>query len=231
MKRMMMVVVLAVAGIAAADSDVDALKAVLDKVTDAETQCRIGNCYAEGKVVAKDEAEALRWYRKAADQGCAEAQYRLGKWYTYHSTIGRKSEAEMWFRKAAEQGHLAAQHRLGVLHLTGEGDVTTNYVEAVRLFRKGAESGYARSIHNLGTCYAEGKGVPQDKAEAYRLYRKAAEMGLKEAQYNIGSQYYMGWFVEKNLAEALKWYRKAAAQGCPEADDMIRKLTQERKSK
>ena len=59
MKRMIMVVVLAVAGIAAADSDVNALKAVLEKVTDAETQCHIGNCYAEGKVVAKDEAEAI----------------------------------------------------------------------------------------------------------------------------------------------------------------------------
>ena len=53
----------------AADADADALKAVLEKVADAETQCRIGNCYAEGKVVAKDTAEAVRWYRKAAAQG------------------------------------------------------------------------------------------------------------------------------------------------------------------
>ena len=49
MKRMMMAVVLAVAGIAAADSDVDTFKTVLEKVADAETQYRIGNCYAEGK--------------------------------------------------------------------------------------------------------------------------------------------------------------------------------------
>ena len=228
MKRMIMVVVLAVAGIAAADSDVDAVKAVLEKVTDAETQCHIGNCYAEGKVVAKDQAEAVRWYRKAAGQGYAEAQFWLGKWYTYHSTIGKKSEAEMWFRKAAEQGHLAAQHRLGVLHLTGEGDVTTNYVEAARLFRKGAESGYARSIHNLGICYYKGNGVPQDRAEAYRLFRKAAEMGFAESQYNVGAHYNYGWIVEKNKEEALKWYRKASAQGCKLADDMISKLTKKK---
>ncbi len=82
MKKLMMTVVLSVAGIAIADSDVDALKAVLEKVADAETQCRIGNCYAAGKVVAKDEAEAVRWYRKAADQGYADAQCWLGKWYT-----------------------------------------------------------------------------------------------------------------------------------------------------
>ena len=74
MKKTMMMMAVAIAGIAAADVDVDALKAALEKVADPETQCRIGNCYFEGKVVAKDKAEAVRWYRKAADQGYADAQ-------------------------------------------------------------------------------------------------------------------------------------------------------------
>ncbi len=52
MKRMMMAIVLAVAGIAAADSDVDALKAVLEKVVDAETQYSLGNCCAGGAMGA-----------------------------------------------------------------------------------------------------------------------------------------------------------------------------------
>ncbi len=230
MKKMM---IMAAAGLMAAmtlaaDADTEALKAVLEKVTDAETQCRIGNCYAEGKVVAKDEAEAVRWYRKAADQGYADAQCWLGEWYTYHLTIGEKPQAAKWYRKAAEQGHVVAQHELGVLYFRGAGGVTNNYAEAVRLFRKGAESGYVRSIHNLGTCYAEGKGVPQDKSEAYRLYRKAAEMGLRESQFNVGTYYDMGWVVERNQEEALKWYRKAAAQGSKLAEGMIREMTQKK---
>ena len=49
MKRMMMVVVLAVAGIAAADSDTDALKVAREKEGDAEIQFRIGNCYAKAR--------------------------------------------------------------------------------------------------------------------------------------------------------------------------------------
>ena len=60
-------------------SALDALKAVLEKATDAETQYRIGNCYAEGKGVAKDKAEAVRWYRKAAAQGCPEANDMIRK--------------------------------------------------------------------------------------------------------------------------------------------------------
>ena len=77
MKKTMMLMMVAVAGIVMADADVDALKAVLEKVTDAETQCRIGNCYFEGKVVTKDKAEAVRWYRKAADQGLPEGNDML----------------------------------------------------------------------------------------------------------------------------------------------------------
>ena len=229
MKRMMMVVVLAVVGIAAADSDVDALKTVLEKVTDAETQCRIGNCYFEGKGVAKDKAEAVRWYRKAADQGYADAQCWLGKRFTNYYVIGEKQQAAMWYRKAAEQGHVVARHELGILYMRGAGGVTNNYAEAVRLFRKGAESGYARSIHNLGTCYLEGKGVPQDRAEAFRLYRKAADMGDAWSSFNVGTCYDMGWGVEKNREEALKWYRKAADQGLPEGNDMLKLLESQQK--
>ena len=95
MKKTLMLMMVAVAGIVMADADVDALKAVLEKVADPETQYRIGNCYFEGKVVAKDKAEAVRWFRKAADQGYADAQCWLGKWYTYHLTIGEKSQGSV----------------------------------------------------------------------------------------------------------------------------------------
>ena len=34
--------------------------------------------YVNGRGVLKDEAEAVRWYRLAAEQGHAGAQYNLG---------------------------------------------------------------------------------------------------------------------------------------------------------
>ena len=72
MKKIMMMTV-AVAGMAVADCDVDALKAALAKVGDAETQFRIGNCYAQDKGRKRSLGEAVAWYRKAAEQGHAEA--------------------------------------------------------------------------------------------------------------------------------------------------------------
>jgi TPR repeat protein len=37
--------------------------------------------YEKGQGLAQDYAEALKWYRKAADQGNADAQYGLGGMY------------------------------------------------------------------------------------------------------------------------------------------------------
>ena len=62
----------------------------------------------------KNEAEAVKWYRKAAEQGHADAQTYLG--YCYKSGQGVPkdySEAVKWYRKAAEQGNASAQNNLG----------------------------------------------------------------------------------------------------------------------
>ena len=71
---------------------------------------RLAFSYAHGQGVPKDDAEAFRWYREAADQGYAKAQYVLG-WMYYHGQGVPQDYAEAfrWFRKAADQGDKAAQ--------------------------------------------------------------------------------------------------------------------------
>lgn len=49
----------------------------------AETTLQIGRCYENGDGVGKDEAEAVKWYRIAAEQGNARAMIELGKCYTF----------------------------------------------------------------------------------------------------------------------------------------------------
>src|SRR5262249_26048183 len=48
---------------------------------DAEFQVELGRRYGKGEGVAKDQEEALKWYRKAAGQNFARAQYNLGICY------------------------------------------------------------------------------------------------------------------------------------------------------
>ena len=69
--------------------------------------------YATGQGVPQDRAEAARWYRKAAEQGDADAQFNLG--LMYHNGQGvpqDHAEAARWSRKAAEQRDAEAQNIL-----------------------------------------------------------------------------------------------------------------------
>jgi len=47
--------------------------------------------YANGEGVAQDDKQAVKWYRKAADQGYARAQYNLGLIYEYGNSVIDKS--------------------------------------------------------------------------------------------------------------------------------------------
>ncbi len=55
--------------------------------------------------MTKDAVEAAKWCRKAAEQGLAEAQYRLGACYADGQGVARDSvEAYKWFSLASAQG-------------------------------------------------------------------------------------------------------------------------------
>jgi TPR repeat protein len=86
--------------------------------------------YAKGRGVPKDYAEAVKWYRKAAERGDAEAQRYLGSAYYTGSGVQKDdAEAMKWWRKSAEQGMAEAQYILGTQYVVGE-VVPQDYVQA-----------------------------------------------------------------------------------------------------
>ena len=152
-------------------------------------------------------------YRRAAEQGDAEAQFKLGVSYANGEGVGEDDgEAAKWYRKAAEQGHAEAQFKLGVSYGNGWG-VAKDEQEAAKWYRKAAEQGHAEAQFKLGVRYANGEGVREDDGEAVKWYRKAAEQGHALAQTNLGVMYNHGEGVAKDQQEAVKWYRRAAEQG------------------
>ena len=163
-----------------------------------------------------DDVAAVEWYRKAADQGFAEAQFNLGKMYSAGLGVGRnKKEAENWYRKAADQGFADAQCSLGEMLDASRSCKFSQ--EAVEWYRKAAEQGLADAQFNLGKMYASGSGVSKNEKEAVHWFRKSAEQGLAEAQLGLGAMYDEGFGVGRNEKEAAKWYRKSAEQGFADA--------------
>ena len=179
----------------------------------ASAQNNLGWMYAEGKGIAQDDAEAVKWYCKSAEQGDADAQYNLGYVYQYgKGVVLDYAVAVNWYRKAAEQGDADAQNNLGWMYEEGKG-IAQDDAEAVKWRRKSAEQGNASAQHYLGYMYLTGKGVAQDDAEAVKWHSKSAEQGYASAQFNLGVMYENGNGIAQNHTEAAKWYRKSAEQG------------------
>jgi hypothetical protein len=176
----------------------------------------VGIMYFNGQGVPQDYAEAVKWYRKAADQGYAEAQTNLGFMYANgHGVPQDYAEAAKWYCKAADQGNVSDQYNLGYMYSKGEG-VPQDYAEAAKWYRKAADQGNADAQYNLGLMYEGlildiGEGVPPDISEAAKWYRKAADQGNADAQYNLGYKYYIGGGVLQDYVLAHMWFNLAAS--------------------
>ena len=158
------------------------------------------------------QAEAAKWYRKAAEMGLAEAQYQLGEYYEFRREPDARENAVTWFRKAAEQGHREAQYRLGWMLETGRG--TEQDAEAAFWYRKAAKKGHLEAMCALAGLYEVGHGVRQSYKLALKWYLQAAvDYDYCDAQYHLGLLYQFGDGVEQSDAEAAKWFRATAESG------------------
>ena len=101
---------------------------------DAEGQNGLGVMYIKGWGVAKDDAQAVRWWRKSAEQGNAKAQHSLGGMYFRGTGVSKDyAEAARWWRKAAEQGVTEVQINLGLMYANGQG-VPQDQVQAFKWY-------------------------------------------------------------------------------------------------
>ena len=104
----------------------------------AGAQSLLGLKYARGAGVTEDDAEAVRWYRLAAEQGDAEGQWLLGSMYGNGNGVPEDDVlAYMWFNLSAAQGHGSAQESKDII----EGRMTREQIaEAQRLSREWIET-------------------------------------------------------------------------------------------
>jgi TPR repeat protein len=75
---------------------------------DPEAQCLMGNVYHLGLGLTPNLSEAVRWYRKSAEQGYGVASNNLAGIILVgeHGELPNRREAEYWYEKAREQGFL-----------------------------------------------------------------------------------------------------------------------------
>jgi uncharacterized protein len=139
--------------------------------------------YDEGP---EKETEMKKLLRLAADQGHADAIYRLSHQYE------EGEERDALLLKAGELGSLGAQRDLGALYATGDWTGPLDAVRGAEWYSRAAERGHADAQYNLGFMYLTGEGVQADPSEGVRWLRCSAEQGNQTAMRLLADVYRNG---------------------------------------
>ncbi|MBI5660020.1 MAG: sel1 repeat family protein [Nitrosomonadales bacterium] len=121
----------------------------------ANSRCQLAAMYCQGQHgVPLDYTEAAKWYKLAAEQGDANAKFRvelmLGGMYDEGRGVPQNyTEAAKWYKLAAELGDADAQFKLGEMYDEGRG-VPLDYTEAAKWYKLAAEQGDADAQFKLG---------------------------------------------------------------------------------
>ncbi|MCA3585753.1 MAG: sel1 repeat family protein, partial [Methylocystis sp.] len=76
-------------------------------------QANLGFMLREGRGIARDDAQAVQWFRRAAEQGNADGQANLGIMLeSGRGIVHNLEEAVIWYQRAARQGNAGAQASL-----------------------------------------------------------------------------------------------------------------------
>jgi len=133
----------------------------------------------------RNEPEAARWWRSAADGGDPRGQNDFAWMLSNGRGVPQDfTQAARYYRLAAEQNHMGAQNDLGLLYEEGRG-VPQDFAEAFRLYVAAADNGEGLAFFNLARMYESGRHVAADRNMAISLYQAAAERGAANAQAQV----------------------------------------------
>lgn len=159
---------------------------------DAKAQYEFAVKLMNGNGIGKNEAEGVKWLRKAADQGDLNALHDMGvAYFNGLGVVADKVEGARWYRLAAERGNEQAQYDYAICLANGFG-VAKDMDQAFFWFKKAAELGRANAMYNVGICYGNGYGVKKDVDEAMKWFRKAADAGDEDARKVVEPKIYTG---------------------------------------
>ena len=168
----------------------------------------------------QDYAEAESWYRKAAEQGYASAQYSLGVMYREGRGVPKDdAQAATWFTKAAEQGVAKAQFKLGNMYKHGIGvpkTILRRWPGTTRRPRRARLTLSAPSV----VCTYTARACRETTRKPY-VVAQAADKGLPIAQYDLGMMYVNGNGVARDYVQAYMWMTLATVRTTDETEKTI----------
>lgn len=157
-------------------------------------------------------AEAVKWFKIAAEARSPRAMAELGRAYFYAKGVEKDlKQAAAWWEKGNALDNTYSIDRLARMYRDGHGVERKDMDKAEALFKKAGELGYATAYYNLGNIYRyDGAGTQEQAVDAWR---KAMELGHVAAINELTMAYYFGRGVPQDYTEALRLTAIGAQKG------------------
>jgi hypothetical protein len=166
------------------DSAKDAVARMMNDLSPAQVLAsfeKVAVMLRRGDELPRNDTEAAKWYRKAADKGDALASVELAQQLVQGLGVQQDYlEARRRCEDAAKARFGPGAYCLGLMNRQGLGG-PKDFEQAAKWFNQAAELQDDRAMLYLGKMYSKGEGVKQDKETAYMWYWIAANSGSKEA--------------------------------------------------
>lgn len=161
---------------------------------------QVADWYQNGLGEARNQAQALYWWQKAAGLGDTDASWHLAEHCRREHKGRLVADCIDNLTRAAKQGHPRAQTALAQWYGEhGENKTRVQWLE------KAAKHNDAQAQYELAQHYRQGKGVRKQPGEADILFTRSANQNYTPA---------IRWLAAHSKGdEALHWYEKAARQG------------------
>lgn len=180
------------------------------------SELKKNNFYLEEIVASlqNDEAEALKWMKRAAEHGSPRAAYTL---FNVGNGLVNDTEARDYLQLAVSRHLPDAVATLGVLQTVGDGTVCPiDTVAGLRRLEESVALGYTPAAVTLASVY---QTEPQKySAETvFSLYKNATELGELRAAVGYGYCLVTGRGCTADVPQGLELLNKLADAGMPYA--------------
>ncbi len=144
----------------------------------------------------------MKWYRLAAEQGDADAQYAVGDGYQYGKGVTQDhKEAMKWYKLVIENKYTNSST---LSSLSWNLYVMNEYKHSLKVNKKAIELGNKLAINNMGEYYEHGVMVKRNFQKAFDYYAKAASYGEENGYYNLARHHFLGLNNNANYKQALR---------------------------
>lgn len=142
-------------------------------------------------VMIGDRVYSITNWKKAAENGNADAQYMLGLLYLAGKGVDKNNDLGIdYIKKAAHQDMPEAQAMLGAIYFEDQ-VIKRDVKESKKWLDIAASNGYAKSQYYLGLIYYDGMEVEKDNKKAKNWFARSCNNKFKlgcEAYQKIRQQ-------------------------------------------